>query len=270
MSLKSRFCVIILSFLIVYIYLLNYSETNLKNLAFENNEELLQAKNKYIKNRYYFDNNNVVQYSSYIIKDKDQHYNSIYKIEAIIELSYIYVTDFGSKENFKCIVKSFKNKTNIEIVELEAIDSAEINLYKENKKLVFNLKLEDFKSYLKNPNNFDLNYLAIAVVWKFDFDKSLERTTFENILDKNKQKHVMPYSLIRFQIPDIIESQIQRLPSVSICAAYLYGIHPPQLLNWIEFNLAFGISEIMLYDGTIKKDMLRVILFIFFIITFSF
>ena len=55
MSLKSRFCVIILSFLIVYIYLLNYSETNLKNLAFENNEELLQAKNKYIKNRYYFD-----------------------------------------------------------------------------------------------------------------------------------------------------------------------------------------------------------------------
>ena len=239
----------------------------MKNKLFKNIQDFKDQRNNYIKNRYYFVNNNVVQYSSYIVIDEDHQKNVKYQIESIIELSYINVTDFGSKENFTCILKSFKNQHNIEIIELKAIDSVEINRHKKNKKLIFNLKLEDFEEYLKNPKDFNLEHLAIAVIWKFDFNKSLEKIIFEHPLDQfeiHNQRCVMPYSLIRFQIPEIIKVQIKRLPSVGICTSYLYGNIPPELLNWVEFNLEFGFSEIMLYDGTIKKEMSRVNLFVFF------
>jgi hypothetical protein len=214
-------------------------------------QEMVEKKENYIKNRYYFLNNNIFQYSSYIIIDKDEQNQITYRIEAIIEHSYLYISDFGSKENYKCLAKSFQTNQIIEIIELDAIDSVEINLYKENRKLIFSFKLENFKSYSQDPTNFNLYYIVIAIIWKSDFDKSLDLVNFSNKLDKLDNNLVQPYHLIRFQIPTIIKAQNPRLPTVSLCATYTYGTLPPEIYTWIDFNLAIGIKKILIYDGII-------------------
>ena len=216
------------------------------------NKKMNREKENYIKNRYYFVNNNIVQYASYIVIDKDEENQTIFQIEAIIEHSYIFISDFGSKENYKCLIKSFQTNEE-EIIEIDAIDSVEINLHKENRKLIFPFKLESFKKYSKDPTNFNLYYLVVAVIWKLDYNKSLDLETFSRKLDKLEKNQVLPYSIIRFQIPTIIKAQNPRLPAVSLCATYLYGNIPPEIYNWVDYNIAIGINKILIYDGNLRK-----------------
>ena len=205
-------------------------------------EKELSVKWQYYQNREYLINNNLAQYSSYIIVDKNEMNKIAYRIEALIELKYFNQSD--KKEDYKCVVKT---KDGI-IFEMEAYDS--VNLYWKNyhRKLYFNLTFES-----------ELNELVVAIILKKDFDKALDISSFLDKLDNfdANQKVALPYSLIKFQIPTIIRALHPRSQSVSLCVPYVYGTVPPALYTWIRFHLTYGVGEIMIYDGTETKKLTR-------------
>ena len=189
-----------------------------------------EASNFGVNNEYVI-NNNIAQYSSYIIVSKDEE---TYRVETLVKLNNKRVENFGGKENFTCFLKRIDNSEII--ANLEAYDSPKFTS-NSNKKLLFRLKPELVANIL-------LENIAVAVIWKNDFYN-------ESYNHKNLK---LPYFLIKFQIPKIVYSQEPRLPSVGFCVHYTYAI-PPQLLNWIDHHLSFGVQEIMIYDATENKTL---------------
>ena len=214
--------------------------------------DVLKLNLKYPGNNYYVTNNNIAQYSSYIIIDNDNT-DTEYRVEVIIEYNVKYIKDFGIDNNFVCILKYYISKSKVEIIELHPVDSVKINVW-ENRKFIFNLKLEQFQIFKKNSNDFDLNKIVIAVIWANDFNRYLDSVSFISSRPdtKNKNRTVkFPYSFITFQKPDILKTE-PRLPSLSICAANFYGNTPPEFHNWIHLHLQFGVEHILIYDGNLE------------------
>ena len=148
----------------------------------------------------YLINNNVAQYSTYIIVDRDDASNIEYRIEAYITLNKKYIKDFGEKENFKCLVKLEAIE---EVIEIEAIDSIKNSkmLYKRT----FFLNLENFKKYSLKKEVL-LNSILVAVIYRHDFEVNLDANM--NKLDElNLNTSVkLPYSLIKFQKPSVLKN----------------------------------------------------------------
>lgn len=221
-----------------------FSGNNLRrNQNLENDEDRKGNNSKYSMNYDYMMNNNLGQYSSHLIVD--QNNKTVLTIEVFVKLNYKYIKEFGGKENFSCLVKLTEFD---ELIELETFESP--SLYStENMKLIFHLILTDTKLNLKN--------ILIAAIWKYDFNKSLDNEIF---MQQNEFKPplVLPYSLINYQIPSIITVVEPRSTSVSFCVHYTYAV-PPQLINWFDFHLQFGVSEIMIYDGTQNRQLTKVL-----------
>ena len=191
--------------------------------------------NNYNQNREYLINYNVAQYSSYIIEDR---------IQALIKLNYKHVTDFGEKEMFKCLIKRVDNLK--VIAELEAYNSFKLTT-NSNKILIFKLSSELVTDELL------LDKLVVAVIWKNDYNKSLNIFSSNQTITKQ-----LPYSLIKFQKPVVIRPLQPRLPSVSLCVHYTYAI-PSQLINWFDLQLSFGVREIMIYDAIDNKALTKLL-----------
>ena len=203
---------------------------------------------KYTLNRNFMINNNLAQYSSYLIVDQDENLKrSIYRIESIIQLNYKYINYFGEKENFTCVLKLLPcaERTEDVYVELDAFDSPKF-YWDNNKKLIYNLDLKILqKAFVGCSDEMILKNMVVAIIWKYDFNKTIE---MNNLLILKETSVTLPYSLIKYQIPTIIESGIPRLKTVSLCLHYTYAI-PPNLENWLNLHLSFGINEIMMYDS---------------------
>jgi hypothetical protein len=219
-----------------------------------------QLREKYGKNKEFLINNNLAQYSAYLIVDKDiKHDRRFYRIEVFVQFNKKYVTEKGKLRNddFKCVVKLLgHNETvNDQIVEIEVFESP-VFYWDENKKLIFKLNPMHFKSYNDDPLSFDLNNILVGVILKKDFNKNLNVDRF--LLEEFETPIVLPYSLIKFQIPTIIESQIPRITSVSLCAHYIHA-KPPQLLNWFNIHLSMGIREIIVYDAMPDKMITKIV-----------
>jgi hypothetical protein len=192
----------------------------------------------YSQNYKYVVNNNIAQYSSYILIDEDEfNRNLTYTIVVLVQYNFENVKDFGTKENFSCLIRSI---TDDKIMEIEAFHKP-LMYDKEAGKLVFK-----FKSIERN----DVEKMVIAVIWKPDYNKTINLNEFLNRFDEiNSNNRVLPFDLIKYQIPTIIESVNSRLPSVGLCVHYTYEM-PNYIINWIENNLLFGFGIIMFYDGT--------------------
>ena len=119
---------------------------------------------------------------------------------------------------------------------------------KEAGKLIFKLN--------NSKENIGVNKLVIAVIWKPDYNKSLDLNEFINKFDEtdSKERVVFPFDFIKYQIPTIIHSINQRLPFVGLCVHFTYKIHV-DIINWIDNNLMFGIHKIMFYDGTNEGEL---------------
>ena len=65
-------------------------------------------------------NNNLAQYSSYILIDQNQ-----ITLEAIVHYLAIFIkkNQFGGNENFTCVLKYLLNSENDNVFEMEAFDS---------------------------------------------------------------------------------------------------------------------------------------------------
>ena len=196
--------------------------------------------NKYAENHAYLINNNLAQYSSYIMIEKDELNKTTSKIESFVMLNYKYIKYFGGKENFTCVIKLISTD---EIIELEASDSQNLS-NNASKKLIFNIKMDTI----------DLNDLVVAVIWKFDFSKEMHIKNMTQL----KQPFMLPFSLIKFQVPTVVASFEPRLPSISFCVHYTYYM-PPQIINWFDYHLSFGVREIMIYDGTNNSKVTQVL-----------
>jgi hypothetical protein len=206
---------------------------------------------EFISNKEYLINNNLAQFSSYIIIDGKRE--TMYRIEALVQFNFKYIKDFGPKNNFKCVLKlvQYKNgNLSEEVLEIESTESPKF-YWKLNKKLIFNLNPTQFKTY---TSHFDLKKILVAIIWVNDYDSKLDKINFD--LENVTFPVVLPYSFIKFQKPTIIKTLDQRLPSVSFCVHYSYAI-PSQLTNWINYHLSFGVREIMIYDGMENNNLTK-------------
>ena len=222
-------------------------------LVNDKNDSIAPKSKNYSLNKRFMINKNIAQYSSYLIIDEESLKVNSYKIEAFIHLNHKYIHSFGGKENFKCLAKiedTINRKE--EILELEAVDAPDV-FWKNNRKLVFILNLENSLVLSQKMVNFDK--IAVAVIWKNDYDKSLDFTSFINKFDG---RQALPYSLIRFQIPTIIRSVEPRSKSVSLCIHYTYSV-PPHVLTWFSTHFEFGVREIMIYDSTTDLKLTEIL-----------
>ncbi len=204
----------------------------------------------YSKNYEYVINNNVAQYSSYIIEETDDPW---YRIEVFAILNDGHRTNYGGKENFKCILTISGNS-----FELDVIDMPKQFRDKESKKFIFKLYKKELKS---GQNVFNLNDSKVAVIWKPDFDHQLEFNELKTLDDKNNKKRlVLSYSLIKYQIPTILKPVEPRLPSISFCVHYVYRL-PSQLKKWVDIHLNLGAGEIVIYDSTVNNKVEKFVKF---------
>ena len=233
-----RFCYYYEDFKIITFALDNVSESNITGYI-----------NQYTMNNFYIINNNIAQYSSYIIvEDGDQKNNTIYRIETLVQLNFRQIKNYGNKENYLCLIKSmFDNR----IIELNVHEFPEMVWWYYNRKIVFSLDLDLFNSDKK----IDLNHLVIAVIWKPDYNKTLNlNSSIWPLHDPNNvalefKSFILPYSLISYQKPTILINKKYRPPTVGFCIHYFFQI-PPSLFQWIDYHLNIGIDEMLFYDST--------------------
>ena len=206
--------VLVFSILLGYIYLNMFQFYLIDEIS--GYEEKPDNRTVYSENYEFVINNNIAQYSSYIIKDKDRYGDVQYRIEVFVVLNNVLEINYGDRENFKCILKISQN-----VVELDVIDMPKLFRNKESKKFVFildNKKIQKFRQ-----KSFHFNESKVAVIWKSDFDKNLKKKRLNILSENNKRKRVvLSYSLIKFQIPTVIELIEPRLPSIGFCVHYVY------------------------------------------------
>ena len=221
--------------IICFLFLISYFLFHEKYLTRPNNEIKLK-KLLANENHKFLINNNVAQYSSYIIQDSA--IQDVNKIEAIVHFTHRHVKDFGSKENFTCILKVLSDDENADqIMELDAFESPKF-YWRDNKKLIYNLNLKSFQGRTDL-----LDKIVVAIIWKHDFSNNV------NVSFNSSSRVVLPYSLIKFQKPTIIKQIEPRMPAVSLCVPYTYAVSS-QIFTWIDYHLSFGVKEITFYDAT--------------------
>ena len=92
---------------------IKYNHSKINSKQFRKNASRIE----YSPNYKYMVNNNIAQYSSYIIIGEDDLNNLTYRVVTFIHYNFKNVKDFGKKENFLCLLKS---TTNEKIIEIEA------------------------------------------------------------------------------------------------------------------------------------------------------
>ena len=219
--------------------------------------EDLAYKERFTRNHRFLINNNVAQYSSYIIVDRDIEDKTEYRIEVYVLLNQRYTRNLISKEKFKCVVK-FNIPELADIIEIESIESSK-NSRSEFKRTYF-LDLQTFLR-MNYTEEYLLSNILVSVIWKDDFDKNLDLKSFMNSLNEKldfSESVKFPYALIKFQKPGILKNIQPRVKSVALCIHYVYKI-PKQILTWIDTQLSFEVSEIMLYDAIEDDSLINLI-----------
>jgi hypothetical protein len=201
-------------------------------------------------NHNYVINNNLAQYSTYLIPNDEE-----IRVEALVQFKFKYIKSYEEKNDFTCVVKLICiqfNDESEETLELKPLYTPKF-YWNLNKKLIFAFREQDFK------NKIDLKNIRIAVIRAADYNQSLNNGFFNNIETFNfTQPVVLPYLLINYQVPSIIETVEPRVPSIALCVHYTYNI-PPQIIQWIDTHLSFGVDKILFYDGTDNEDLIKLI-----------
>jgi hypothetical protein len=230
------------------IYSQNFEFKNSKIYQFYQLSGYEKEKIIYSQNYEYVINNNVAQYSSYIIEEKS---DALYRIEVFAILNDVLRINNGGKESFRCILTISGNSFELDVIEIQRQFR-----HTESKKFIFKLYKKELKS---RQNVFNLNDSKVALIWKPDFDHQLEFNEYkafgENI---NKTRFVLSYSLIKFQKPTIIKPVEPRLPLIGFCVHYIYSF-PLHLKNWIDIHLNLGAPEIVIYDATENNQIVEFI-----------
>ena len=211
------------------------------------NKNKHKIKDYYVENHEFLINNNLAQYSSYKVIDKDEYGMINYSIEILVQFKKKLLKTMYPTKDFICVLK-LSDKNN-DLIELEAFESPKFYL-NSAKKIIFKI----------NPNEINFKKIvAVAAILKADFNKTLDLATFEMYLKSaeysDEVNRTLPYSFIKYQKPTLIQSIEPRIPSVGFCVHYTYAV-PDQIIPWFNRHFSFGVKEIMIYDG-IKDGYLK-------------
>ena len=247
-GIKVRFLkTLLISFLCLSIYVCFYNL--LLNVIVRPSSVKYFSKN----NHNFVINNNLAQYSTYLIESADK-----YLIEANILINYKHVTENIKLDEYLCMVKmtdlQYYREVE-EIIELKANQTYKVqNPF--NRKLVFNLVPSDFQSFKVDSRNFNIKKILIAIVHTKDYKKELTdailNQQFESKIFNETEELFLPYSLINYQVPSILNASVSK--SVGLCVHFTYSI-PKYFFEWIDLHLNFGVEEIIFYDGTLNQMM---------------
>ena len=193
----------------------------------------------YVLNHNYIINNNIAQYSSYLLEN-----NEGIQAEIFIQYQLKYKINYENINDYICLVKLVNLKKE-ETIEIKPSYSPRF-YWEINKKLIFKFKRENFEI------KFNLKDIHLAVIRVDDYDRNLEYNEFMDKIDllNFTKPIVLPYFLINFQIPTILKIFEPRLESISYCVHYTYSISKENLKYWIDTHLSFDVKEILFYDAT--------------------
>lgn len=237
------YILVIFSLLLLIFFVINTNNISIStairylNKNVESIEENYMNGEEYNLNRVWTINNNIIQYSSYIIVEEGKQ-----RIEVIMKTTIKNEKLLVNKTDFKLMVKSM---TKNEIIAEIEVDEA-YNIYGYSKKIVVNLN-----ESIKIDNVEDL---ALAVVLKREFRKNLK----DIVMQTNDSFYVFDYKMIKFQIPSILYSIEPRIKGVASCVQYVYQV-PNSISNWIDMQNKFGVKEIALYDATPNNSLTKLI-----------
>ena len=117
-------------------------------------------------------NNNVAQYSSYILIETDEFKNTTYKISFLFQLSSKSEDKiYNRKEDFLCLIKS-KNLNKAKYIKLEPFNML-LKTKEKTKKLTCKANFLD---------SLDLQEFVVAIIWKQDFNETLNLDSFNELV----------------------------------------------------------------------------------------
>lgn len=232
-QLKIVIFLLLITVLVVIIYILFADEIiNLdENLIY--NEKL-----RYYKNHNWMYNVNIMQFCSYIVLSTRS--NSIYKyrIESMILLNNEKITD-AKIDEIKCLIRSIQNDQVLK-VKVSAMH-----------KLVLNYIRKIVCIYETNlPLQF--NEITVAIVIESDFSSDNMKK------DWLESSNNFPFEMINYQWPSYVDATKPRLPQVALCLQYVSTVYPG-ILNWLKMQQDFGLSSIIMHDGSKDKSLKKLI-----------
>ena len=230
-----RFKIIILIILINTTYQIFKNEINAK---FLNLSPSTKSNGKFFKNYIWMINNNVIQYSSYVLRKKTNGSDYFSIRTSIILDDHRLSKETYKNSSFVCLLKSFKTGEIVEVPTTEVITL----IHGRPKKVYCNLsnnqviKIEDF---------------LVAVIRIGDFKKIDTKTwTIE--------KKVLPFYMINFQRPRIYDLPEKKIKSIAMCTQFCYEL-PTTIREWVGLHERLNVSQIILYDSTLNSSLTRLI-----------
>jgi hypothetical protein len=233
MNLKSLFyitlCLPLLLFLIYghFLYFYGNGLFKIKVLASE----------KVFQNFEWMPNNNVIQYSSYVLRNKSLKNNLLVRSIIIVNRERI-GDELFKNSKFTCILKSIKKEILIEIPANKIFTL----IHNRPKKIYCN-----FTQF----NSISINDVSIAIVRQGDFSK---------IISSNWTitKNILPFSMINFQKPQIVNLPEKKIKNVAICTQFCYNL-PSMIPEWIKLHEKLNVSLIILYDSTLDNGLTKLV-----------
>jgi hypothetical protein len=191
-------------------------------------------------------NNNLAQYSSYITK-----YENGYLIEIYFFMNWGQVVNESLIETYSCFLQWLNPNGTENIIKVKAISSSPY-YFGSNRMVKFEITNRDIRRYLNL--NFKIENVQVAIISRDEYDKNLSESELNDRLEfvdtSQFTKTVLPFSLIKYQKPILVDGRVNITKSIAACIPFSYGSTLPHVENWIDFHFKFGIEEIMFYDST--------------------
>ena len=243
------------------------------NVTNEIPAELVKQK-VFSQSHYYVVNNNLAQYSTYLYQLMNPSIME-FRVEVFV---FFNLKNVLNEENIKsihdlnnhlkpnyyyCLVKILDLQFYSQKEEIIVLKSIEIQqfFFKNNAKLTFIFTPSLFNSYNLDPRNFNVQNIVIGVIYADDYDNFLTEKSFSESLDwiniHEYKKVVLPFTLINYQVPILINVHNEVSKSVSSCVHTTYEYFPSHLHSWIDIHLLLGVREIVIYDATSDEALTK-------------
>jgi hypothetical protein len=184
-------------------------------------------------------NNNVMQYSSYILRKKINGSNTLSIRTSLILDSKRLSGDVFNNSTYTCLLKSIRNGKIIEIPATHVI-----TLVHRTPKKVY--------CSLNNDLDIEIEHILVAIIRAGDFSETINTKNWT--VDKN----ILPYYMINFQNPKIVDVPEKKIKSVAMCTQFCYQL-PPSIVEWVKIHEILKVSQIVLYDSTIDNSLTNLI-----------
>jgi hypothetical protein len=241
---------VLFGFIIFNIKIVNIHkhDRTLANLSYYINQ---WSTNKIYPNHMWLFNHNTMQYSSYMFNGNSNNASSTTYEVLVVFNSEENEKKYYEKKDVKCLLIRQSSMNWQQPLELEIESIVRFQVYE----MIFVCKMAPNKVIPYDRNNY--NQSMIAIVLKKDF------TQDPNTIEYHQRPYVLPYDMIKYQIPGVIRVPIEKNRAIAHCVHYTHDISfldYRRILYWLKKQSTFGIRKIVLYDShsnTWLKDRIK-------------